>query len=64
MCLLGLDKEDKIVIPANVQALVRARETARAERDFKKSDELREEIRKLGFDLKDTPAGPVLSTGY
>lgn len=44
-------------IPAEVQKLVDKREGARKAKDFKKSDELRDEIQNLGFEVEDTPRG-------
>lgn len=57
---LGLEKyiNKPIEIPENVQRLVKERENARTAEDFKKSDELRAEIKKLGFEIEDTPQGP------
>ncbi|MBX4189327.1 cysteine--tRNA ligase [Candidatus Parcubacteria bacterium] len=48
-------------VPEEVQKLLNARETARKEKDFEKSDELREKIKKLGFGVKDTETGQTLS---
>ena len=57
---LGLDQyiAHPIEIPQKVQELINHRENARKQGDFKKSDELRHEIIKLGFEIKDTPEGP------
>ncbi len=46
-----------VEIPAEVATLVSARDNARAEKDFAKSDELRAKIESLGFEVKDTPEG-------
>lgn len=46
--------------PEQVQALARARSDARAEKDFGRSDSLRDEIAALGWVVKDTPEGCVL----
>jgi cysteinyl-tRNA synthetase len=51
-----LEKE-KIDIPAEVKKLAEERETARKNKDWKKSDELRNKINKLGFNINDTPNG-------
>jgi cysteinyl-tRNA synthetase len=48
-------------LPEEVKELVRAREDARASRDFAKADELREEIESKGYALKDTPQGAEVS---
>ncbi|PYM97602.1 MAG: cysteine--tRNA ligase [Candidatus Rokuibacteriota bacterium] len=47
--------------PAEVERLVAARVEARTRRDFKRSDELRDEIARLGWLVEDTPAGPRLT---
>lgn len=47
-------------IPADVEALVAAREQARGERDFARADELRGQIEAAGYEIDDTPAGPTL----
>lgn len=45
-------------IPKNILILVSERENARTKNDWKKSDELREKIKELGYDIKDTKTGP------
>ena len=44
-------------IPENVQSLLESRKLARENKDFKKSDELRDEIQTLGYKLLDTADG-------
>ena len=44
-----------------VERLVTARGEARARRDFKRADELRDEIARLGWLVEDTPAGSRLT---
>jgi cysteinyl-tRNA synthetase len=51
----------QVEIPEQVQELVEEREVVRNNKDWPKSDELRDEIKKLGFEVKDTPEGPRLS---
>jgi cysteinyl-tRNA synthetase len=46
--------------PPEVSALVQARERARAARDFAEADRLRDEIRALGWEVRDGPDGPEL----
>ena len=41
-------------------ALVRERDQARAVRDWKRSDELRDQLTALGFEVRDTPEGTEL----
>ncbi|MCX6717416.1 MAG: hypothetical protein NTU76_01940, partial [Candidatus Taylorbacteria bacterium] len=45
------------LIPSEINTLVDERKTARANKDWKKSDELRDKIKSLGFEVKDTPEG-------
>lgn len=60
--VLGLRLDEylgkQIEISENVMKLVNQRESARKSADFKKSDKLRKEVRKLGFEIEDTPKGP------
>ncbi len=46
--------------PAEVRALAEQREAARARGDWAAADQLREQIRALGWQVQDTPAGPRL----
>lgn len=59
--VLGLKLDEyigkKLEIPKEVQKLVDQREQARKAGDFKQSDKLRHEIKKLGYEVKDTPKG-------
>jgi hypothetical protein len=48
------------VAPDAILALVERRETARANREWSTADQLREEIEAAGWQLMDTPEGPVL----
>jgi len=56
----GLDllKEEKIEIPTEVKEIVGKREEARKNKDWKKSDELRDLILDLGYIIDDTKEGP------
>ncbi|MCX6783627.1 MAG: cysteine--tRNA ligase [candidate division WWE3 bacterium] len=56
---LGLhERHDvKVEIPVEVASLLKEREQARSQKDFRRSDELRDEIKKLGFEVKDTTDG-------
>jgi cysteinyl-tRNA synthetase len=56
---LGIHSEEKI--PENIYILVAEREDARKNKDFAKSDELRAEIEKHGYTVKDTSEGPKIS---
>jgi cysteinyl-tRNA synthetase len=57
--VLGLDllKQEKIKIPSKVLKLVQERDKARASKDWNKSDELREKIKGLGFNILDSADG-------
>lgn len=46
-------------IPAEVVDLVKQREQARQEKDFKKSDDLRKKIQEKGYLVEDTPDGAI-----
>jgi len=48
-------------LPADVRALARERETARSQRDFARSDELRIHISKRGYHVDDSPSGPLFT---
>ncbi len=59
---LKLNEQDEVVeIPTEVQDLLDARQAVRDAKDFEKSDELRDEIVKLGFEVKDTSEGQQVS---
>ncbi len=51
---LRLTEKTTVKIPNEVQTLLDQRQTARDNKDFAKSDELRDEIAKHGFEVKDT----------
>ena len=50
---------DSPIISEELQALVSERETARAEKNYARADEIRDELAKQGFTVKDTSNGPV-----
>lgn len=54
-------KEDKLEIPNEVTKLLKDREEARKNKDWEESDNIREEIKKLGFAVEDKPEGQRLS---
>lgn len=60
--IFGLDllRSEKIKIPEKVKTLVKEREKARKEKDWKKADEIRAKINKLGYILEDTKKGVVV----
>ena len=56
--LLALSRAE---IPAEIQSFVSEREAARKSKNWARSDELRGEIEKRGYSLKDSPQGAVVS---
>lgn len=54
---LGLLEKNKTLIPEKIKSLAEERETARKEKNFKKSDELRKKINDFGFIIEDTEEG-------
>jgi cysteinyl-tRNA synthetase len=54
---LKLLEKEKIDIPEEVKKLAEEREKARKEKNWKKSDEMRDKIKKLGYVVNDTAEG-------
>jgi len=48
------------VLSDEALALVRERDEARAARDWKRSDQLRDQLKEMGFEVRDTPKGTEL----
>ncbi len=48
-------------MPAEVLRLVEERGQARARRDWRRADQLRDEIERLGWSVEDTPSGPRIT---
>ena len=61
--VLGLLMKEEGAIPAEVQALVDERAEARKNKDWKRSDELRDQIKAMGYILEDTKAGQKVRKG-
>jgi len=59
--VLDLESEAEMRIPAEVTKLAQQRENARHEKNWKRSDELREQISALGWDVRDAKDGPKLT---
>jgi len=59
--VLGLLQRDAQPAPPDVLRLMDQRVAARAQRDFRRSDELRAEIQRLGWLVEDTPEGARLT---
>ena len=47
-------------LPESIREQVAARETARKERNFAEADTLRDEVKKAGYEIKDTDEGPTV----
>jgi cysteinyl-tRNA synthetase len=58
--LANLLERESVEVPSEVRSLADAREQARAGRDFARADELRDELRVLGWEVRDGPDGPEL----
>jgi cysteinyl-tRNA synthetase len=57
---LGLDSLKSEEIPESISHLVEQRETARKNKDFKKSDSLRKKIEEMGYRIEDSQDGPFI----
>ncbi|MBS3090095.1 cysteine--tRNA ligase [Candidatus Pacearchaeota archaeon] len=53
-------KEERIAIPSEIVKLVKEREEARKNKDWKKSDSLRQRLKDEGYSISDTPEGPKI----
>lgn len=51
---------DDVVAPPEAQALIEQREAARAGREWARADELRDQLRLLGWEVRDSADGPEL----
>jgi cysteinyl-tRNA synthetase len=56
--VLGFGMPVQSDVPAEVQRLVEERQAARKAKDFKRSDEIRDQLAKAGWAIEDTPKGP------
>jgi cysteinyl-tRNA synthetase len=59
--VLDLEPETELAVPAEVVQLAEQRENARREKNWKRSDELRDRISALGWDVRDTKDGQKLT---
>ena len=55
MGVLGEEKEE--APDAEIESLIRRRDEARAKRDFKTSDDIRDQLKAKGIILEDSPGG-------
>jgi cysteinyl-tRNA synthetase len=60
LALENLLDDDRLEPPPEALELVAARERARAARDWAEADRIRDELRSLGWEVRDRPAGPEL----
>jgi len=58
--VLGIGTLDEIDVPAELNALLEARQAARKAKDFKRSDAIRDELKAKGWLIEDSPKGPKL----
>jgi cysteinyl-tRNA synthetase len=58
--VLGVGTKSDVEIPAEISALLEARQAARKEKNFKRSDEIRAELTAKGWAIEDMPKGPKL----
>lgn len=54
---LNIEKEEKVDLPEEIKKIVEERKVARENKDWKKSDELRDKLLFLGYNVKDTKDG-------
>ena len=55
--VLGVGAAKEVEVPADILALVEARQAARKARDFKRADAIRDELKAKGWVIEDTPKG-------
>jgi cysteinyl-tRNA synthetase len=58
--VLGIGATAESEVPAELLALLDARQAARKAKDFKRSDQIRDELKAKGWVIEDTPKGPKL----
>jgi cysteinyl-tRNA synthetase len=58
--VLGIGAPAETEAPAEIVALLEARQAARKAKDFKRSDALRDELKTKGWSIEDTAKGPKL----
>ena len=59
--VLDLDAQTEVVVPPELMQMAKERENARREKNWKRSDELRERISALGWEVRDTKDGQKLT---
>ena len=58
--VLGISVVSEAEAPAEIVALLEARQAVRKAKDFKRSDEIRDELKAKGWVVEDSPKGPKL----
>jgi cysteinyl-tRNA synthetase len=58
--VLGIGSKSDAEIPMGISALAEARTAAKKTKDFKRADEIRNELKAKGWVIEDTPKGPKL----
>jgi len=53
-------KQEEVVIPEEIKELIEERNLARQNKDWSKSDEIRDKIQKIGYIVKDTQNGTMV----
>jgi cysteinyl-tRNA synthetase len=61
--VLGVGAPAEVDVPADINAMLEARQAARAAKDFKRSDVLRAELKAKGWVIEDTPKGARVKKG-
>src|SRR5216110_2144405 len=59
--VLDVEAQAEVAVPPEVAQLAQERENARREKNWKRSDELRDRISTLGWEVRDTKDGPKLT---
>jgi len=57
MAVFGLDLGKKEMLDEEIEALIEERNAARKNKDFKRSDDIRDELKEMGIILEDTSQG-------
>jgi cysteinyl-tRNA synthetase len=55
--VLGVGAPAEVEVPAEINALLEARQAARKAKDFKRADAIRDELKSKGWIIEDTPKG-------
>jgi len=58
--VLGILEKREVKLSEEVKRLVKERELARKNKDFKRADEIREKLKKMGYILEDSEGGTIV----